>query len=250
MPTLPIPLAETDLVVTSADDVLSEFSVPQKNPETAPVRDAFGNAFGEGFKEYQLQSTRAAGQSDPLFATGDYLREYALEHEVTPIIGESDDELRIRIFASPNIVTPVSIEAAINEIIAPRVCFISELDLDGWFIHSDAPSVWDSFVGADPNYPDRYYDELPNTLPGGCVPSNDIPRSFFVRIPALDAQDSEFEFIGDTFFVSGDMTDPDNNFYMFQNQQSSSNLYDAVVARVESIKGQGITWSLLIDPRI
>lgn len=250
MPLTTLPLSESELVVKTAADVLAEFSVPQKNPDVAVVRDAIAAAFAEGYKEYQIQTSRAALQSDPLFATGDYLKEYADEHEVVPAVGESEESLRTRIFASPSIVTPAAIEAAINEVIFPRTCFISELDLDGWFIHSTAPCIWESYVGANPDYPDRCYDLVPSGQPGGAVPTNNIPRSFMVRIPALSAQDEDFSFIGDSFFVSGDMTDPSTDRFIFSNQQTSKDLYDAVVARVESIKGQGITWSLVIDPSL
>ncbi len=204
MPFLPLPeetTLGTELPVSTADDVLAEFANPHKTPETAPVRDAIVAALAEGFLEYQDASDRAAGQSDPLRATGSYLRAYAEEHDVVPTIGESESSLRSRLFASPAIVTPGAIERAINEIISPAECFISELDLDGWFIHGSAPSVWESYVGADPDYPDRYYDDVPSGLPGGCIPSDSLPRSFHVRVPALQAQDEAIQYIGDTFFV-------------------------------------------------
>lgn len=247
MPFLPLPLdtsIEGDLPVSTGADVLAEFPATHKKPPEAPVRDAFAEGFAEGFIEYQNRASYASGQSDPLKATGEYLKGYAAEHEVVPDIGETEEHLRARIFASPSIVTPDAIEARINAIIAPHVCFISELDLDGWFIHSDAAAVWDSFVGADPNYPDRYYDELPNTLPGGCIPSNGLPRSFFVRIPALNAQDDVLNYIGNTFFVSNTLMN------IYASIKTSTDLYNAVIAAVESIKGQGISWSLLIDPRL
>lgn len=247
MPFLPLPLdtsLEGDLPVSTSVDVLSEFPATHKRSAVAPVRDALAAAFAEGFIEYQNRASYASGQSDPLKATGDYLREYAAEHEVVPEVGESDASLRVRIFASPSIVTPEAIEAAINEVIFPHVCFISELDLDGWFIHSTSPAVWDSFVGTDPNYPDRYYSDLPQTLPGGCIPSNNLPRSFFVRIPALNAQDNALNFIGDAFFISNTLMN------IYASVKTSTDLYNAVIARVESIKGQGISWSLMIDPRL
>lgn len=213
MPFLPLPdetTLGTELPVSTAEDVLEEFAHPHKTPETAPVRDAIAAALAEGFLEYQDASDRAAGQSDPLRATGSYLRAYAEEHEVVPTIGESESSLRSRIFVSPKIVTPSAIEDAINEIIDPALCYISELDLDGWFVHGTAPSVWESFVGSEPNYPDRYYDDLPYTRPGGCIPSNNLPRSFHVRIPALQAQDEAFAYIGEAFFVTNDNTTCDS----------------------------------------
>ncbi len=233
-----------DLVVDSAADILIEFPAPQKNPEVAPVRDAIAAAFAEGFIEYQDVSERAAGESDPLRATGNYLRGHAEERQIVPVIGESEPSIRSRLFASPLIVTPDAIVATINEVISPLECKISELDLDGWFIHASGDgAVWDSFVGAEPNYPDRYYDEMPELRVGGCVPSNNLPRSFHVRIPALQAQDEAYSYIGDTYYVGDDLN-------IFQDQTLSVDKYNTIIARVEKIKGQGILWSMLIEPGI
>ncbi len=247
MPFLPLPETTTlggDLPVSSADDVAVEFSVPQKNPAVAPVRDAIAASFAEGFIRYQNAAERAAAQSDPLRATGNYLKGYAEEHQVVPGVGESETSLRARLFASPSIVTPDAIEAAINEVIAPLTCKISELDLDGWFIHSDdSDSVWESYVGAPPDYPDRYYDELPSTQLSGAVPSNNLPRSFHVRIPALQAQDEVYDYIGDTYFIGDDLN-------IYQGQATSEDKYNTIIARVEKIKGQGMSWSLVVDPEL
>ncbi len=251
MPFLPLPSETTlgsEIPVSSVEDVLIEFPVPQKNPETAPNRDAIASAYAEGFIEYQNAAERAAAQSDPLRATGNYLKGYAEEHQVVPTPGETESSLRARLFASPLIVTPEAIESVINEIIAPLECKISELDMDGWFIHSAADSIWDSFVGADPNYPDRYYDDQPGMSVGGAVPSNNLPRSFHIRIPALQAQDEAYDYIGDTYFI-GDIVD-NGGVNVYQSQATSVDKYNDIIARVEKIKGQGISWSMIIDPTL
>ncbi len=254
MPFLPLPPVTTlgtELPVSVVSDVIEEFAVPQKNPDVAPVRDAIAAAFTEGFIEYQNDSERAAGQSDPLRATGLYLRGYAEEREIVPAPNESEESIRARLFQSPTIVTPDAIRSIINAVIAPKTCEVSELDLDGWFIHAGGDgAIWDSFVGAEPNYPDRYYDEIPGSLPGGAVPSNNLPRSFHVRIPALQAQDSDFAFIGDSFFVMGDAAIASNDLFVFQNQQTSTDLYNTIISRVQTAKGQGISWSMIIDPTL
>lgn len=251
MPLLPLPSETTlgaELPVSSVEDVLAEFAVPQKSPEVAPVRDAIAEAFADGFVEYQNAAERAAAQSDPIRATGHYLRAYAEEHEVVPSRGESEDSLRARLFVSPSIVTPDAIEAVINEVIAPLECKVSELDMDGWFIHDSGTSVWDSFVGAEPNYPDRYYSDQPSLRVGGCVPSNNLPRSFHVRIPALQAQDEAYDYIGDTYFIGDIVGNGGVNIY--QGQATSEDKYNTIIARVEKIKGQGISWSMVIDPTL
>ncbi len=247
MPILPLPpetTLGTDVPVSSGIDVLFEFPSPQKNPETAPVRDAIAEAFAAGFIEYQNVAERAAAQSDPLKATGNYLRGFADEHQVIPENGESESSLRARLFASPIIVTPDAIAATVNAVIAPLECKISELDMDGWFIHANGDgAVWDSFVGAEPNYPDRYYDDQPDLRVGGCVPSNNLPRSFHIRIPALQAQDEAYDYIGDAYFIG-------DNLNIYQEQATSVDKYNTIIARVEKIKGQGISWSMVIDPTL
>ena len=226
-----------------AIDVVQEFGQPQKNPETAPVRDAIAAAYAEGFNKYEEAAEYAAAQSDPLRATGIYLKGYAEEHGIIPGVGETEESVRARLFASPSIVTPDAIETAINEIIAPLECKISELDLDGWFIHAEGPSVWESFVGAEPNYPDRYYDDQPGLRVGGCVPSNNLPRSFHVRIPALNAQDEVFDYIGDGWFVGDDLN-------IYQEQSLSTDKYNRIIATVETKKGQGMSWSMVVEPSL
>ncbi len=251
MPFLPLPSQTSlgaEIPVSGVADVLIEFPAPQKNPETAPNRDAIAASFAEGFIKYQNAAERAAAQSDPLRATGIYLKDFADEHDVIPVPGESETSLRGRLFASPSIVTPDAIEAAINEVIAPLTCRISELDLDGWFIHSDAAAIWDSFVGAEPNYPDRYYADQPGLRVGGCVPSNNLPRSFHVRIPALQAQDEAFSYTGDEYFI-GDIVG-DAGVFIYQGQSLSVDKYNTIIARVERIKGQGVGWSMVVDPSL
>jgi len=260
MPFLPLPSETTlgtDLPVSSVEDVLIEFGVPQKTAEIAPVRDAIAEAFADGFIEYQNASERAAAQSDPLRATGNYLKAYAAEHEVVPFPGESESSLRARLFDSPTIVTPDAIEAVINEVIAPLECKISELDMDGWFIHAAGDgAVWDSFVGTEPNYPDRYYDDQPSLRVGGCVPSNNLPRSFHVRIPSLNAQDESYDYIGtvDTVLSDGSISTTGwfigDDLNIYRDQATSVDKYNTIIARVEKIKGQGISWSMVIDPTL
>lgn len=264
MPFLPLPSETTlgsEIPVSSTSDVLAEFATPQRNPETAPNRDAIAEAYADGFVEYQNAAERAAAQSDPLRATGNYLKAYADEHQVIPLPGESEDSLRARLFDSPQIVTPEAIEAIINEVISPLTCKISELDMDGWFIHASMPgvgdqSVWDSFVGTEPNYPDRYYDDQPSLRVGGCVPSNNLPRSFHVRIPSLNAQDESYDYMGTfaivlqdgTFSTTGWFVGDDLNIY--HDQATSVDKYNTIIARVEKIKGQGISWSMIVDPTL
>jgi hypothetical protein len=248
MPSLPLPagpitISGGDLPVSDASDVLAEFPEPMRRPDVAPVRDAFCEAYADGFIAYQSAAETAAALCDPLRATGDYLLDKASEYSVFPSVGESEPSLRSRIWATPTIVTPAAIEGVINAIIAPRTCRVSEPELDGWFVHDAAvDSAWESYVGAEPDYPDRDYDVFPGTMPGGAVPSNGLPRTFRVRIPVLDASDTNFAFIGEMFVGAG--------CFIFQDPQTANELYNAIVGQVQAIKGQGIAWSLIVDPSL
>ncbi len=222
MPDLPLPVGETwigggDLPVSDSTDVLKEFSTTHRRPEKAPVRDAFAEGYTEGFLEYQNAAAYAAAQSDPMRATGEYLKSFAEEHQVVPRPDESEESVRLRLFRAPQIVTPEAILEGVREILDgydPSKVTMSELELDGWFVH-DGDGTWDSFVGDDPDYPDRYYEDLPYRRPGGAVPSDGYPRAFVLHIPNL--------------------TGP-----------NASALYEQIIGFVESVKGQGISWSLIV----
>ncbi len=271
MPLLPLPPGDTslsggDLPVVDASDVLAEFPQPQRNAETATVRDAFCEAFSLGFIEYQNAAPYAAAQCDPIRATGVHLRAIASDRTIPVGRSDTDETIRARIFATPNIVTPDAIEDAINEILADRttsVCHISELNLDGYFVHgnqlvTEIEYAWDSFIGAEPNYPDRYYDDVPSLLPGGAVPSSGRPRSFAVRVPSLAGSNNLFNFVssnpetfaGDGSDTSGSESSGDIGFFVYNDPQTADDLYSTIIAVVSSLKGQGMSWSLLVDDRL
>lgn len=265
MPLLPLPLGDTDIAggdlpVSEPGDVLESFPRPQRDAAIAPVRDAFCDAFSLGFIAYQNAASYAAAQVDPLRATGSHLTAIAEDRGIP--VGPSDTEttLRARIFAVPEIVTPDAIESAVNAILAGHtasVCHLSELNLDGFFIHGPT-SVWDSFVGAEPNYPDRCYDVVPTTQPGGAVPSSGSPRSFALRIPLLAGASNQFtyassnpeSFVGDGTNTSGSEASGAIDYFTYANPQTSDDLYATIVGVVNSIKGQGISWSMLVDERL
>lgn len=252
MPRLPLPvgpstLAGGDLPVSDAADVLAEFPRPHRNPDTAVVRDAFAAAFADGHIEYQCVSERSAARCDPLRATGEFLRSKAGEYDVIPAVGESNDSVRQRMFSAPLIVTPDAIEAAVNGVIVPRTCRIAELEMDGWFVHSGSDSsVWDSFIGAEPEYPDRLYDAFTGLRPGGAVPASTAPRRFHVRIPVLDAANENFAFVS----TVGDGPYVGTGAFFFEDAKTADELYAAIIGRVQAIKGQGISWSLSVDPNL
>lgn len=279
MPILPLPVGGSsldggDLPVSDAADVLKEFPETMRVSDDAPVRDAFCEAFAAGHIAYQDASRRAAAQCDPLRAVGEYLRSLANEKGITPGKGEDDETLRARIFSTPLVVTPEALHAAINAVLAPytdSVCHISELNLDGWFCHGDT-AVWDSFIGAEPEYPDRYYEDLPETLPGGAVPSAGRSRSFLVRVPKLDGADKLFTyvfsetdtnigifgavnsftgpFVGDGSDTGGSESSGALGWFLYSDPKTSDDLYDKIISIVNRIKGQGMSWTMIVDPRL
>jgi hypothetical protein len=272
MPTLPLPLGTAvlhggDVPVSDEADVAAEFPRPHRTPTAAPVRDAFTGGWTAGFLEYQNIAARAAAQSDPLRATGDYLKSFAEEHSVIPGADESEESVRSRLFSAPDIVTPDAIVRGVDALLAPyttKTCRFSELELDGFFVH-DGTAEWDSFVGTDPDYPDRYYDDLPHRLPGGAVPSSGYLRSFLLRIPALEDNDDavSFAFDAPVSLVPSDITDDYEGIFVadgtgdgtvglsvYTSPQRADYLYAAIVGLVTSIKGQGFSWTLLVDPTL
>jgi hypothetical protein len=262
------PLQGGSLPVAGPDDVLGVFDDDHRAPDTAVVRDGFVLAFTTGFLGYQSAASYAAAQCDPLRATGDYLRSLASEHGIIPNNGETDAGIQNRIFLAPQIVTPLATADQINNLIAPFTtsqCIVLELGCDCWFV-SAGDASWDSFVSASDDVTHHYQDRLypddaaengglffSNAAPHQAIPSPGIPRSFHVRAPSLAAADQLFAFVSDsdnaTFFVdAGDAVAGPT--FIFQNTVTEEDLYEAIIGLVDSIKGQGMTWSLYVDPSL
>ena len=260
MPNLPLPTGESNLTggdvpVSSEEDVLAEFPRKIRTASVAPVRDGIVAGFTEGFKAYQNIAARAAAQCDPMRATGDCLKSFAEERQVIPGRNESEESVRARLFLAPQCVTPEAIRSGVNKLLesyTDKQCTVSELDLDGWFVH-DGTAVWDSFIGADPEYPDRYYEDLPYRKPGGAVPSWRYPRSFLMRIPPLEANNSNIAYVLDSnagIFVGDDTGAAGVAWFAFENPKTAEELYSTIVGLVSTVKGQGISWSLVVDPTL
>lgn len=255
-----IPLTPT---VTSAD-VLGTLPTEVRASTQAPVRDAFVAAFTAGLAAYETLAARTAALSDPLRSTGDYLREHAELRGVVPARGESDASIQSRMFAAPLIVTPNAIVSVVNALIAPytsKLLTLFEPELDGLFICDG--SVDYGFIGVDPTHLDRLYPDdsvvngmyIPQSSPGGAAPSNGYPRTFVMRVPALEGADDLFAFVGDayedTFITDGTVSDDpyvsNTDGYVFANTLTTEELYSTIIGTVERIKGQGISWTLFID---
>lgn len=267
MPSLPLPVGESSLIrgdvpVSEDADVLAEFPRPQRTPAIAPVRDTFVAGQAAGFLAYQNISARAAMQCDPMRATGEYLKSYAEEHGVAPGVSESEESVRNRLFTAPEIVAPDFIVAGVNALLSSstsKTCRLSECEVDGMFCH-DGTSVWDCYVDVGPDYPDRYYSDIPYLHPGGVIPSSGIPRLFLLRIPSLDdndlniayalTADSDGLFVGDGSDTAGAETDGSDSLTVFSDPQQAADVYLSIVGYVQSVKGQGIPWTLMVDPTL
>lgn len=285
MPTLPLPplkpgvrLDAGDLPVSSSTDTLAAWSGDLSAANPAPVRDAL--VAGETAQQlaYEDASGYAAAQSDPLRATGEYLEEIGgYERGVNKAAGESDTSYRNRINSTPNTVDPNDIIAVVNTILAPFTnisarysersdgCFPSS-PTDVWSCHVFA--VADGGPNAVPNYPDRKYSTITNRRPmGAMINADEGGRWFFLRVPDISSIDSSVAAVfqqgsppappenppGGAGFWVGNPADGVNaqNITFTQNiTQTSSSIYQSIVDAVEAIRGQGVRWTLFVDPNL
>ena len=266
------------LSVTSADDVRAVLPAFLHPNDPAPVRDAIVAALTEILLTYQARSGYAAAQSDILRAVGRGLAEACAERGVYKQPGESDDALRARALTVPSLVTPAAILAAANTVLAPYTKVLpqySEAAQDRWFVGGKAPRVWRSFLfkkattSLSPFYPDRLYPEdvaanggyvRPQSSPGAArVYSDTIGRYFLLRVPDLSpldvslaatyAQASSGVAVPNRMFV-GRGKAPTNTTYLRRIGASAVGVYQSVVNAIDRIKGAGIRWCLLVDPKL
>ena len=222
--------------VTGPDDVLDVFPKDFQT-EAHPVLDGLTTGLAGMHDEYQKRSDFISEQSDVLTATEGWLDGICEDLVVPRALSEGDDSLRARALAWRDPITPSSIIATVNEILAPhtdKLCQLSESILDGWFVHDvqqpddNTWPVWDSYVGdagdeLNPTYPDRMYTD-DTSANGGSVRLQSDPgcsrvfdglgRMFLLRIPSIPAKQY---------------------------------LYQVVANAVQRIKGHGIRFALLVD---
>jgi hypothetical protein len=242
--------SESDVLATLPDDI--------REPTTAAVRDAFVSSATEMFREWQRRIASSVAQCSPERATGTYLEGLGQDHEVYKGVGEDEESYRARIFSVPKIVTPSAIIEAVNFILedfTDRKAQLFESELDRWFCCSTSPV----FIGANPQYLDRLYEDdsadnggyvRPQSAPGTAwVFSSDVGRYFVLRVPELvvDANIPTVSSTDGTVFVS---SNSDHTAYMFENVSTESELYDLIISQVERIIGQGVRWQLYVDPSL
>jgi hypothetical protein len=286
VPTLPLPpwssgatpLDGGVLPVSSTADVAAEWAPEIQQPPVAPLRDAIQDGQAAALLEYQRASRYAAAQSDPGRGTDEYEDEILEEHGVYRQPGESNAAARARMFAGPTVVSMTGIIAAANAVLAPYTtisCVYAE-ESDGCFACSSSSNFsTHAFSNTDagtaghtPNYPDRLYpgsvaaglQSLPLRRPPGCMPNIDVAgRWFLLRVPDISSLDNDLTTVdssadtvsaqGGVFAGVGVSTTDLNITFSFQNAGETSNqVYQAVIAAVNPLVGEGVRWSMVVDP--
>ncbi len=275
MPTLPAPLPFVpgggELPVNDADDVRAVYPRNLRGPaENAPVREAIVEGQLATQLAYQERSAYAAAQADPTRATGIYLDGHAGDRGIFRQEDEDDESLRARMLAVPDIVTPAAIIAAVNAILAPYTsieCQYFESILDRWFVRSSAGlHDWRAFVGANPSYASRLYDQRQNSKPGGAwVFDGCVGRYFVVRVPILNATgvrrmwafdgsvnlaalaNPDGAWINDGSNVGGTEATGSVATFIGFGAKTALEVYQAIANSVNAIKGHGVRWQLIAD---
>ncbi|WP_438029032.1 hypothetical protein [Sorangium sp. So ce233] len=232
------------------------------------MRDALVEAETAMFLAYQERADYAAAQSDPMRATGVYLAGHASDRGIYQQEGEGDEELRDRVFTVPDVVSPHAILGATNAILAPytdKEAKLFESVTDRLFL-GDGTTEWHSFLtdgtaDLDPQYQDRRYELRDGAGPGGAWVFDDADGRYFVlRVPdisgitdalgyaysgAQDPDDDAGLFMGDGSDVDGSSAG-----FLYQGSSDALSIYQAIANTVERIRGHGVRWLLIVDPKL
>lgn len=276
LPSTPYPIdpMAPDLCVRDADDVVAVYPRAYRSDDH-PVLDAHAEAVAAMHIAYQQASDYAAAQSDLLRATRVYLDGLAQDHGSVRAVGESDVDYRSRTVAWQNVATPTAILATVNAILAPYTAVLPQLCesiLDRYFV-DDGTAVWCSPISESgtlngPSYPDRLYQD-DAALNGGLYREQSDPgeallftddggREFLLRVPALNDANGPTAYAedGSASFDIGTFVEDDTAASGVEMTFSSSDYlladetYQAIINAVDRIKGHGIRWILVVDPRL
>ena len=263
-----------DRAVSSVDDILTLYPEEIRGPKGTehPVLDDIAGAHLAMHEGYQDAADYAAAQADPLRATGRYLDVFAEDRGFKRQEGESDEDLRTRVFAAFQGVSPDGIMAVVNAILAPYTSIKAqyyEPELDCWFVPSSSDSVWCSFIASSPNaappdYPDRLYEHnaaehdwlyRPQSSPGEAVPDwgSDGPR-FVLRVPQLNDSSSLLAFVTSSDSVLADEwfigTGVGDFGFIGSTSFEADQVYATLVNTVNKIKAHGVRWTMSVDPAL
>lgn len=274
MPSYPLddgtPVDVGDLPVVTAEDVRALLPPEYLQKDDAPVRDALIAAQAAMHVTWHDRIAYAVQQSDFLRATEQYLLEQARDRGFAPGANESEEDFRSRVIADPKLVTRVGIAEAINAILTridgEPTCEVSESILDRWYVRSTSDTEgWRSFVGRNPNYPDRLYADagLPPEQtrkfaePGGArVFFNAVGRMLVIRVPDLGVLDGLRGFVAsvgreDGFFVrAAGSGSEEQGAFLAKDATTGLAIYTSIANTVNSIKGHSVRWVIFIDARL
>ncbi len=282
MPTAPAypPFAPSavDLSVRDEADVLA--ALPEEyRTDSHPVLDALVAGLLGMLVEHQSRSDYAAGQGDVTRATDEYLDGLAGDRGSHRASGETNSAYRERTTSWKEIATPDAIVDVVNGIlegVTTSEAQVFESILDRWYVtdgtdgSGGAPAFF-SFVGDGltemcPNYPDRLYEDdettnggyvRPQSSPGGSLAFADgLGRMFVIRVPELNDVDAPRTYASD-----GTPVDDPGMFmattasatglaFMSNDYLTADETYQAIVDAVQSIKGHGVRFKLLVDRKL
>lgn len=271
-------------IVTSPDVVMAKLPDALLAPEVDEIRDLLVDALSSLLQSYEFRSDIAASYSDVARSIAQYLSALATDRGAGRAKGEADGALRSRALGAPEVVTETAIVAGVNVIFSLFTTKQAQLVdgvLDAWFIHdgtdgNGGPPTWHSFVGAGPNYPDRYFeDDSANNdglfRPGSVIGTarvfgDTVGRRFLLRVPDLGAglgsgalviADADEPALaggdvpphiaeGGWFFVGDGATVPVGAF-IGATSEGPLAIYRAVVSFVDAAVGQSIRWDMISD---
>lgn len=263
----PRPVADTSAVLAVLPDALSA-------PEVDAVRDALVEALTALMIEWQYRTDYAVALVDPIRAVKQYLAALANDKGASKAVGEDDEALRARAIQQRQCVTEAAIVAGVNlilSLVTVTECQLNDATLDRWFLHdgtdgAGGPAVWHSFVGAGPNYPDRFFADdavnngdysRPNSeVHGARLYSDTIGRHLLLRVPDFGFQQLDAPFvysdpgenqpIGLGFFV-GDGSSSALASYINSTITDPIGIYQAIENFMNNACGQSIRWEMLSD---
>ena len=264
---LPTPI-DGALPVSGAPDVLWPETV--RRSEDSPVRDALAESMADMFGAHQGASSYAAAQSDPTRATEQYLEIHTSDVGIFPQDGETSDELRERLFATPEVVTPNAILTIANAVLSRYTTAkaqICESVLDRWFVFDGDPAstchsfVTDGTASVTPAYPLRRYAYRPQRSPTGALPFADhVGRMFILRVPDIGAATSRSTFADDgtdngatprgMFVTDGNPANLYGRSFLFSGLQTALSAYQQIANSIQQIAGHGVRWVLWVDPKL
>jgi hypothetical protein len=257
------------------DDVKAQMPAWMLTDKEQPVTDALAETLLAVVLAYQHRSAYAAAQADIQRSTEEYLD--GLGQDRTYERGETEDnpDYRARILDFPDLVAGWAIRAVVNALLAPftaTTCHVFEPTLDRLFIGPPSGADWNSFIGRNPEYPTRFYEQdaadnggyfIAGNEPGAARCYDDhAGRLFHVRIPDLaglhDDPASVYSSVslgnpdprqsGTIAMHIGDGSNSNVAAYLTASSAEAQSVYQAIINAVDQIKGHTVRWILEVDP--